>query len=185
MIIIMPLFLRTREPLRQERLILGGAVTSQLRHHRIHKYRYPMKMSHHKKLAVKPAAAATAAAAARVPKQARRRGVSTQRKRYRRPPARKQHQAPLSQQRRLQQRSNQTRKKRPAKQTSRKVSVKKGKAPRTIANSVKQALGQLTNSRQIQRAVKGVIADVNLPQTGKQLLNHAKSAAAAAMLHLR
>lgn len=179
----MPLFLRTREPSRQERLILGGAVLARPRLHRLHAHRY--RMPHRVRLAKPRVAAKPVAAkpvAAKAPKRARRRGVPTQRRH--RPSARKQHQTPLPQRRRqLQQRGpTPARRKRPATQLSKKAPMRKGKRPQPAVSSssstAKKVLNQLTNSRQIQRAMKGVVADVNLPQTGRQLINQVVSSAA-------
>ena len=184
----MPLFLRTREPMRQEKLILGGAITYRPRRHRFHSQRFPTK-THHK--VAKPAVKAVVKPPAGASKPARRRGVPTQRGRRRRPPTQKQHRAPLPQRRQLQQHQHQQqhrvsqarRQKGTARHLSRKAIVKK--RPQTLANtttkaattSAKQVLNQLAKSRQIQRAVKGVVADVNVPQTGKQLMNRVVSSA--------
>lgn len=172
----MPLFLRTREPMRQEKLILGGAITYRPRRHRFHSQRFPVK-THHK--VVKPVVKAPAGTS----KPVRRRGVATQRGRHRRLPIKKQHRTPLSQRRQQQQQqpvSQARRRNVSARHLSRKAMGKK-RSPPTIANaaatSAKQVLKQLAKSRQIQRAVKGVVADVNLPLTGKKLVNRAVSSA--------
>lgn len=141
----MPLFLRTREPLQREKLILGGAIAYRNRSHRL-------RIPHYRRSIKMPSKLTTTTSITGTKPASRRRGVSTSRRRR----------APLKQQRRR----SKTIKRQPKKlqQTLKKALTKTGKRMlkkqlgRRSTTSAKQVLNQLAQSRQIQRAVKGVVA---------------------------
>ena len=182
----MPLFLRLQEPQRREKLILGGAVTFR---HRRHHFAPPMrrhgKLSHPsmKRTPPPPPPPSTA------PKQARRRrGVVAK------------HRRPLSQKSRRQRSQKRpikrlnTTSKRNRGSSVMKVATKSGKrliqqlsraatSQKTpSASTAKQVLNQLANSRQIQRAVKGVVTQSSdLPAAaGAHMMRQVAAKAAAA-----
>jgi len=168
---IMPLFLKTREPMRREKLILGGAVAYR---HRSHRLRIP----HRRPIKASPPFTA-------VPKQqqqARRRGVSTQRRARR--PTLKKHGVPVRRRQQNRQRNKKKHTKAATKHTLKKAITKTGKrilkqqlgnlTRKSSTSTAKQVLNQLVNSRQIQHAVKGVVAQgSDLPAAaGAQLMRH-------------
>ena len=173
----MPLFLRTRQPLRREKLILGGAITYRPRAHRLRvpaitvaKHGIPAAGKHRNLAAGKQRGSTTArkrpAAARKLP--------STQRSSApkRQAPLRRRRQGVLAGPKgrlthRRQAASGSRRRPPPPKRLATE------RRPQADAGP-KQVLNQLAKSRQIQRAVKGVVAqNRHLPALGKRAVTHA------------
>ena len=162
----MPLFLRTREPLRREKLILGGAIAYRNRSHRL---RIPHQRRSIKMPPKMATTTTTTATATTSPKPAtRRRGVPTSRRR-RRVPLKQRHRSKIT--KRQPKSLQQTLKKAVTKTGKRMLKQQLGR-PAPLA--AKQVLNQLSHSRQIQRAVKGVVAQSSdLPAAASaQLMRH-------------
>ena len=162
--LIMPLFLRTREPMRRDKLILGGATAFR---HRSHRLRLPHRhvRKYHNKNVIPAKATAIG------PKPSKRRRVITHRRRRGSMPTKKP---------RKQLRTNKLGKKQRTvpQNTLKKIATQTGKrllnrVSRKAATSAKQVVQQLADSRQIKQAAKSVHAD--LSDAGSQLINRVMS----------
>lgn len=156
----MPLFLGTREPLKREKLILGGAITFRPRGHRLKVHRFPIHKTRQKM--IPPATLATTA-----PKRTKRpRGVSVGRRRGATSRRRLSRAHPAAPKQRAIGRRRSVQKKAAKRQT-----LVPHKVAKNIASEAKRVIHQLGKSRQIQRAVKDVVAQSDLSAIGNQLVN--------------